>query len=418
MKIIVDENINFGKEAFSTLGEVTLVNGRKVTNEQLKNADALIVRSITKVNKELLQGSSIKFVGTATIGTDHVDKNYLEENNIAFADAAGCNSQSVTEYVLAAISHIYNKNGLSLSGRSIGIIGVGNIGSKVARLFSSLGLRVVKNDPPLQRKAERESATNSASSSNSAISTSDTSKGASESRIFLEEAFSPLDTDSPSHPKSSAMTASEKGEYSSLDEALACDIITCHVPLNFSGQDKTYHLIDEARLAQLKPGTLLINSSRGPVIDNNALLKRLQSNKNIHTVLDVWETEPNINTELLKMTDLASAHIAGYSYEGKVNGTTIIYNKLAQFLGVEPVYKVPDNPVGDNIIELTGDETFEVKIEKIISKSYQITLDNRNLRDAPDRFDQLRKEYRIRRELSNYLIKENGKNITLADIKR
>ncbi|MDX9925513.1 MAG: 4-phosphoerythronate dehydrogenase [Ignavibacteriaceae bacterium] len=367
MKIIVDENINFGKEAFSTLGEVTLVNGRKVTNEQLKNADALIVRSITKVNKELLQRSNIKFVGTATIGTDHVDKNYLEENNIAFADAAGCNSQSVTEYVLAAISQIYNKNGLTLSGKSIGVIGVGNIGSKVARLFSSLGLRVVKNDPPLQRKAERELATN---------------------------------------------------DYFSLDEAIACDIITCHVPLNFSGEDKTYHLIDESRLAQLKPGTLLINSSRGPVIDNDALLKRLQSKKDIFTVLDVWETEPNINTELMKMTDLASAHIAGYSYEGKVNGTTIIYNKLAQFLGVEPVYKVPENPVSDNIIELTGDETFEEKIEKIISKSYQITLDDRNLREAPDRFDQLRKEYRIRRELSNYIIKENGKYITLAGIKR
>ncbi|MCK9279770.1 MAG: 4-phosphoerythronate dehydrogenase [Melioribacteraceae bacterium] len=361
MNIIVDENINFGKEAFSTLGDVTLVPGRKLTDEMIKSGDALIVRSITKVNKELLKGSNIKFVGTATIGTDHIDKNYLAENNIAFADAAGCNSQSVTEYVLASISHIYNKNGLSLSGKSIGIIGVGNIGSKVARLFTSLGLKVVKNDPPLQRKSGR-------------------------------------------------------NEYSSIEESLACDIITCHVPLNFSGEDKTYHLIDEARLSQLKPGTLLINSSRGPVVDNNALINRLQKKKDIFTVLDVWETEPNINTDLMKMTDLASAHIAGYSYEGKVNGTTIIYNKLCQFLGVEPVYKVPENPVGDNIIKLTGNETFEEKIEKIITKSYNITVDDKNLRNTPERFDQLRKEYRIRRELSNYIIKQADKEITISEI--
>ncbi|MFA7288152.1 MAG: 4-phosphoerythronate dehydrogenase [Melioribacteraceae bacterium] len=385
MNIIVDENINFGKEAFSTLGEVTLVPGRKLTNEMIKTGDALIVRSITKVNKELLEGSNIKFVGTATIGTDHVDKTYLTENNIEFADAAGCNSQSVTEYVLAAISHIYNKNVLPLSvkgignsidktisksigiigedivGKSIGIIGVGNIGSKVAQLFSSFGLRVVKNDPPLQRK-------------------------------------------------------SGSNEYSSIEEALACDIITCHVPLNFSGEDKTYHLIDEARLSQLKPGTLLINSSRGPVVDNNALLKRLQTKKDIFTVLDVWETEPNINTDLMEITDIASAHIAGYSYEGKVNGTTIIYNKLCQFLGIPPVYKVPENPVKDNIIELLGNETFEEKIEKIITKSYDITVDDKNLRNAPERFDQLRKEYRIRRELSNYIIMRNGKEKSLTDI--
>lgn len=208
MKIIVDENISFGKEAFSEFGEITFAHGREITNNMLGDAEALITRSITKVNEELLSGTKVKFVGTATIGTDHIDLNYLHENGIAFSSAAGCNSNAVKEYVLAAVSHVFKKHSMDIKNKSIGIIGVGNIGTKVAAISESLGLRVVRNDPPLLRE-----------------------------------------------------TGSDI--YSSLEEALKCDIITCHVPLNKEGADKTYHLINEETLRMIKPGTLLINSSRG-----------------------------------------------------------------------------------------------------------------------------------------------------------
>ena len=227
MKLIVDENISFGKEAFSEFGEITFAHGREINNNMLANADALITRSITKVNEELLSGTKVKFVGTATIGTDHIDLNYLQENDITFSSAAGCNSNAVKEYVLAAVSHIF-KHRIDIEDKSIGIIGVGNIGTKVAAISESLGLKVIRNDPPLQR-----------------------------------------------------LPAGQTGEtgsdiYSKLEDALQCDIITCHVPLNLEGIDKTVHLINEETLRLIKPGTLLINSSRGAVVDNKALRERLE----------------------------------------------------------------------------------------------------------------------------------------------
>ena len=231
MKLVVDENIALAEEAFSQFGDVLLIGGRQITNEILRNADALIVRSITKVDENLLQNTNIKFVGTATIGTDHIDINYLDKNNIAFADAKGCNADSVAEYVFTALLNIAPREKISFKNKSIGIIGVGNVGSKVAKYAEALGLKVYKNDPPKQR-------------------------------------------------------ADKGNNYVSLKEVLQADIITLQVPLNKTGIDRTFHLLDEEKLNKIKNNSVIINSSRGAVVDNKALLDIIDK-KHFKVILDV-----------------------------------------------------------------------------------------------------------------------------------
>lgn len=361
MKLIIDENISFGKEAFGEFGETMLVNGRKITNELLRDAEILIIRSITKVDENLLKDTKVKFVGTATIGTDHIDKAYLGKNKIAFADAAGCNSYAVAEYVFAAILKIFAKNKIKFTDKSIGIIGVGNIGSKVKKISDALGLKVILNDPPLKRKT-----------------------GSS--------------------------------EFASLEETLSADIVTFHVPLNKTGIDKTYHLLNDNNIGLLKKGTLLINSSRGPVVNNNALLKKLKKQNDIFTVLDVWENEPAINSELLELASLATPHIAGYSLEGKVNGTVMVYEKLCRFLNKKPSWKPAYPEVQNNVIDIDSENSYQEMLEKIFSRVYDIENDNSKLKSSlnlaeeerPKYFDLLRKEYPYRRELNNYFVKINS----------
>ncbi|MFI5238071.1 MAG: 4-phosphoerythronate dehydrogenase, partial [Ignavibacteriales bacterium] len=269
MNIIVDANIAFADKAFSHLGNIKLVDGRTLSNENVKDADILIVRSITNVNEELLKHSKVRFVGTATIGTDHIDLDYLHNHNIQFADAKGCNADSVAEYVFTALLKIASEKNISLRGKTIGVVGVGNIGSRVARLAESLGMKSIQNDPPLERNGIG-------------------------------------------------------NNYVSLEEILQADIITLHVPMTMEGIDKTFHLLNKENLNRINKGTIIINSSRGAVIYNDALLNE-SINKNFELALDVWEDEPSINTKLLVKTKIATPHIAGYSFEGKVNGTKMIY---------------------------------------------------------------------------------------------
>ena len=363
MKIIVDENIAFGKEAFEQFGEVVLISGRDISNAHLKDSDALIVRSITNVNQELLNGTKIKFVGTATIGTDHIDVDYLEKSNIAFASAAGCNSHAVTEYVFSAITHLVNKHKIKLEDLSIGVIGYGNIGTKVCAVAEALGLRVLKNDPPVERKTGRK-------------------------------------------------------DFYKLEEALSCDIVTLHVPLNNGGADNTYHMLNDKNISLINERTILINSSRGPVIDNKVLKEKLLIKKDILTVLDVWEKEPDYDAELMNLVELATPHIAGYSFEGKVNGTVMVYKALCEFLNVLPTWK-PELPVvSNNQIDIDGNETTEKMLSNIFNKSYKISDDDKLLREGSllpvkeksNHFDSLRKNYRFRRELNNYTVNLKNKN--------
>jgi len=363
MKIICDENISFAEAAFTQFGKVELLQGRKINNAALHKADVLIVRSITRVDKSLLENTNIKFVGTATIGTDHVDINYLNKKNIKFADAAGCNSDAVAEYLFTALFRILVDKNISLKNKSIGIIGAGNIGSRVVKLAKAVGLEIIMNDPPLQRK-----------------------------------------------------TGSNR--FSSLAETLQADIITFHVPLTKDGKDKTIHLLDEKKIKSMKDGIILINASRGPVIDNTAL-SSLIDRKRLNVVLDVWEHEPEVNITLLNQTLIASPHIAGYSLEGKVNGTYLIYKNFCDFLGEAPTWQptlaIPEN----SLIEAEENKSDEETLDFIFSKVYQIRRDDKKMRhlnelDAklrPSYFDLMRKEYPYRREFNNYLVKNTSKQL-------
>ena len=368
MKITIDENIANAEEVFSGLGITGLLPGREITNETLKNSDALIVRSITNVNEELLRGTKVKFVGTATIGSDHIDTGYLVKNNIAFADAKGCNAEAVKEYVFAALTEAANKKNLKFKDLSLGIIGAGNIGSRVVKCAEVLGIRTILNDPPLQRK------------------TGD--------KI-----------------------------YKDLDTALQADVITLHVPLNKEGADKTFHLFDYERLNRLKENSILINSSRGSVIHNEAL-EKIINKKNLTVILDVWENEPEINSSLLEKVFIGTPHIAGYSYEGKINGTMMIYSALCRFLNKEEDYFVKMPQVENPLIELNNFESIEAGLKGIFRKIYDIRKDDSSLKkiitdlqdDRKKYFDRLRRDYPLRREFINYTIKVPEEHKELKNI--
>lgn len=358
MKILVDENIPQVKEAFSQFGEVKLTHGRYISNEMLKETDILVVRSITNVNEDLLADTNVKFVGTATIGTDHIDKEYLKSRNIYFADAAGCNSFSVAEYVIAALTDQFTKKKKTFEDKKIGIIGFGNIGTKVTRFAKALGFETINNDPPLERKLG-------------------------------------------------------SGEFGDLEDALNCDVVTFHVPLNKSGIDKTYHLLNEENFGHIKSGALLINTSRGPVVKNSSLKKQLQDGNDIDIVLDVFENEPNIDLDLLTMTDIGTAHIAGYSLEGKLNGTYFIYKKLCEQFNIDAKWQPVYPEISESIIEIDSrQEIIEILFE-ICKRIYDINFDSQLLKksaiekvEEPGKyFDHLRKTYRVRREFNNYTIK-------------
>jgi len=356
MKLVVDENIAFAKEAFSGFGELILLNGRSITNQQVQDSDVLIVRSITKINQELLKNSKVRFVGTATIGTDHIDLDYLKTSKVAFADAKGCNADSVAEYVFTALLKVASEEKISLKDKTIGVVGVGNIGSRVVRIAESFGMKVLKNDPPLERKGIGKN-------------------------------------------------------YVTLEDTLKADIITFHVPLYPDGIDKTYHLLNEENLKKIKPGTIILNTSRGPVIDNNALLKE-NITKNFNLILDVWENEPSINTKLLDKVKIGTPHIAGYSFEGKVNGTKMIYDSLCKHLKIQSTWQ-PDLPeITNTELKIPVGETVEKKLYSLFSSIYNLENDDKKLSEISKHnndeqskyFDRLRKEYPIRREFSNFTV--------------
>jgi erythronate-4-phosphate dehydrogenase len=356
MRIVVDENIAYAAEAFSQFGTVELKQGREITNDILFDADALIIRSITNVNENLLKNTKVKFVGTATIGNDHVDLEYLKANGVDFVSAQGCNADAVAEYVLTALTKIAKEKALSLDKLSLGVIGVGNIGSRVVRFTESLGMEVLKNDPPLQRITGRK-------------------------------------------------------DFIPIEEVLRADVLTLHVPLTFSGTDKTFHLLSNKNLNRLKENCILINTSRGAVIDNNAL-NNLIPKKSIVAVLDVWEDEPFINTDLLRKVYIGTPHIAGYSLEGKFNGTKMIADALSKFLGKESLWVLKLSPPNDPHIYIDKYYSREDALHAIIKRIYDIEKDNTEMRkmighppeSAAIIFDELRKNYPLRREFFNYTV--------------
>ena len=322
MRIVADPNIPYVREAFTALGDVTLIPGRGMTAATVRDAEILLVRSVTPVNAALLDGSRVRFVATATIGTDHVNEAYLRNQGIGFASAAGSNANSVAEYVVAALLEWAHEHKFRLRDKTLGVVGVGNVGSRVVRYAEALGMRVLKNDPPL-------------------------------------------------------------GMH---EPALTADIVTVHVPL----LDTTRHMFHRDKLERF----FLINTSRGPVVDNKALLKAIDANRIPGAVLDVWENEPNISPELLDVVDLGTPHIAGYSLDGKVNGVRMIYEAVCRHFGFPPAWKpaLPTPPA----IDLTGDT------REVVKRIYDITADDAALRANIRDFDRLRAEYPVRREFFAY----------------
>lgn len=355
VKIIADENIAFAAEAFGTLGEVKLIAGREATPETFRDCELFFCRSITKVNAEMLGASPVRYVATATIGTDHVDLGWLAERGIGFASAPGSNANSVAEYVVAALLVLAQRGGYELEGKSIGVVGVGNVGSRVVAKCEALGMRVRQNDPPLARQTG-------------------------------EARFRPL------------------------DELLGCDFLTFHTPLTREGPDPTFHLADEALLKRLGLEAVVLNTSRGAVVDGEALKLMLSEKWLGGAVLDVWEGEPDIDLDLLDLVDLATPHIAGYSYDGKVAATLMIHLSACQFLGVEPTWD-PREALPEPEIEAIEFDCDGVGDEEIIREAvltvYPIESDDhelRNIDDADDpaaSFDHLRRDYPIRREFPN-----------------
>jgi erythronate-4-phosphate dehydrogenase len=357
MKIVADANIPFVKECFSSMGEVELVSGRELLAEDVGDADVLLTRSVTKVNEELLSGSSIKFVATATIGTEHIDVDYLNKRGIGFASAPGSNANSVAEYVVAGLLEVAAKHKIKLSGKSIGIVGVGNVGGKVEDKCRQLGMKVYLNDPPLERQTKDK-------------------------------------------------------KYLPLEKLFGCDVITLHTPLTFEGIDKTFHLADGKFFASLKDGCTFINTSRGGVVDTQAIKAAIKTRKVKAAILDVWEDEPNIDTELLEMADIGTSHIAGYSFDGKVAGMIMIYEAVCRHFGIEIKYGIesflPESAVPVLEIDTKGNNEQEI-LRKAVAKIYDIKADDARLRDVLNMlvgrkcatFDQLRKEYPVRREFQN-----------------
>ena len=340
MRIVIDEKIPYLKDALSSAGFTVVAKaGSDINSEDVASAEALFVRTRTKCNAELLGGSSVKFVGTATIGYDHIDAEYCSRNSIAWKNAAGCNAGAVLQYVQSVIYEWSE----CVKGLSIGIVGVGEIGSRVAEWANSVGMTVYRNDPPKEAQGI-------------------------------------------------------KGLVSLDEIAEKCDIITFHPTLERAGDFPTYHLADKKFFESLKRCKLLINASRGEVVDNKALLDAVNESKVGAVALDVWENEPEINKELLEKAFVATPHIAGYSAEGKMNATRIVLDAFFEFLGKKDCISLDSLPEPENNLVVADDER-----EALLS-IYSPLTDTVALKKNPDAFECLRNNYKLRREPASYKI--------------
>ncbi|MGF1876760.1 4-phosphoerythronate dehydrogenase [Photobacterium frigidiphilum] len=364
MKILIDENMPYAAELFGQLGEVITKPGRTLSADDLIDIDALMIRSVTKVNHNLIsKANKLQFVGTATAGQDHVDQALLAERGITFTSAPGCNKVGVAEYVLSALMVIGQQQGFSIFDRTIGIIGAGNVGSYLAQCLDALGIRYLLNDPIKEQEGD--------------------------ARQF--------------HSLEAIQTQ--------------CDVVTVHTPITKDGEYPTYHLINSAFVDALQPNTIFINAARGPVTDNQALKKALQLSqsglgKKLTAVLDVFEFEPQVDLELLPLLAFATPHIAGYGLEGKARGTTMVFNSYCAFLNIDQAVEasslLPIAPVPNVSLSRKWDDATLFSLIQLI---YDIRKDDalfrRNMLETKGNeaqmataFDQMRKNYWDRREYS------------------
>ncbi|MGR2738961.1 4-phosphoerythronate dehydrogenase PdxB [Billgrantia sp. Q4P2] len=373
MKILVDANVPGAEACFGPLGELVRLPGREIDAAALRDVDALVIRSITRLDAAIIdaakaQGSRLRFVGTCTIGTDHVDQAALTRHGIAFASAPGCNAEAVVDYVLGSLLTLAEREGWRLSERRVGIVGVGNVGGRLRQRLVAMGLECLACDPP---RAERES-----------------SEGFHDLKTLIDE----------------------------------CDVLCLHTPLVREGPHATRHLLDAQRIAELAPGTLLLNAGRGDCIDGQALRQRLAGQGDVSAVLDVWEGEPGIEPALRDLAALATPHIAGHSLDGKVRGTHQIYTALVRHLGLparlglDDLLPVP--PVSRLVLE--GGLNPEEAIRLCLRTVYDVRRDHDSLQRESRRqgmakgFDACRANYPLRRELSTLTVELGAEAVSLA----
>lgn len=357
MKIVADNKIPYLKGALEPFAEVVYLPGKETTAEVVKDADAIITRTRTQCNEALLRGSSVKMIATATIGYDHIDTVYCESNGIEWTNAPGCNSWSVAQYILAALYHLANDKNIELDKLTIGVVGAGNVGSKVAKLCQIIGMKVLVNDPPRMR-----------------------TEG--------EAGFVPIQT---------------------IQQQ--ADIITFHTPLTRSGNDKTFHLFDNDFMLKCKEGVIVINSSRGEVTDTSVLSAGIALGFISELIIDCWENEPDINPYLLQKAFIATPHIAGYSKDGKAKGTSMSVQAISRKfdLGIDnwqcENIELPENT---NIhIDAEGKNIQQIISEAVLA-TYPIWDDSKRLKQSPETFENQRGNYPVRREFPVYtLIIEN-----------
>ena len=346
MKIIADENMPLVWELFAPYGDVITAPGRNLSPEIVKQADVLLVRSVTQVNRQLLEGSAVGFVGSATIGVDHIDLDYLKQQGITFSAAPGCNATAVVDYVCAALCALEIDWQRLCSGEiTIGIIGCGNVGGRLHRRLKKLGATVRCYDP------------------------------------FLATEQNP--------------------DLTTLEAVLGCNIVCLHTPHTRSGPFPTHYMLSAEQLSQLPQDGVLINAGRGAAIDNSALLQLLNQRNDLRVVLDVWEDEPDISLPLLQKVTLATPHIAGYSVQGKCNGTSMVRDAFLRWRGELPAATEEQGELVDIHAHSIGDA---------VSQVYDIHADDRLMRarlaqaNIEGQFDRLRKEYPQRHEFHRYRV--------------
>ena len=340
MKFVVDKTIPFIENLFEPYAEVVYLEGKDISSDDVRDADGLVIRTRTKCNADLLDGSSVRMISTASIGSDHIDHEYCKEHGIHFATASGCNAVGVMNYVFAALYGIAARKSIDLEGKTLGIVGVGNTGSRVAAMARHVGLRTLLCDPP---------------------------------RAAVEgpDSFCPLDT--------------------LLKQA---DIVTLHVPLS----DQTRKMAGDRFFRRMKPGVLFINTARGEVVDESALMRAIP--KLGAVIIDTWNNEPYVNLDLVEKVDIATPHIAGYSYQGKQNGTALAVRAIARFFGIEPLYEFyPETPLAElEAIKLNLKGKPHGEIASVLSYNYPIFTDDFMFRMNPAGFENLRLNYSYRRE--------------------
>jgi erythronate-4-phosphate dehydrogenase len=365
IRIISDDKIPFLRGVLEPYAEIVYLPGNKIDNNILMEADALLIRTRTKCNESLLEGSRVKFIGTATIGYDHIDTKFCESMDIRWVNSPGCNSSSVQQYIAAALLKTASRYNFNLKDKTIGIIGVGNVGAKVEKLAKTLGMNVLINDPPRSRNEG-------------------------------------------------------KTKFIDLQTLLSeSDIVTVHVPLNFVGEDKTYHLFDDKIFRKMKKGAWFFNSSRGEVIDSSSLKRALGSGKLGGAVLDVWENEPDIDLNLMEKAFIATPHIAGYSTDGKANGTAMVVNSLSKFFNIPLQNWYPGNVPVPSITSLTIDvkgKSDDDIIREVVIQTYNIEEDDLKLRSNPADFEKLRGDYPLRREFPTFTVNLKGENKRIRKI--